>query len=163
MLEEENLSSHNSKLHLLWGAWKCWYWWCTVCMVKSCSSMICWQPSGFSMHMSLCHVCLVDSSGVLERAILQGLWTHLSGLVMKKKPTPGAQQVVSCIVFRGSSQLRKLGNISSLEIWPEFLDLILEWPSSSKYLDWPCPHCFTSARLTHSNKSPQCTATHVLI
>lgn len=98
MLEEENLSSHNSKLHLLWGAWKCWYWWCTVCMVKSCSSMICWQPSGFSMHMSLCHVCLVDSSGVLERAILQGLWTHLSGLVMKKKTN--ARGTAGCLLHR---------------------------------------------------------------
>lgn len=58
-------------------------------------------------------MCSVDSSGVyvcvfLEQAILQCLWTHLSRLVMKE-PAPGAQQVVSCTVFRGSAQLGELG------------------------------------------------------
>lgn len=58
----------------------------------------------------LCDVHLVDSSGVLKRAVLQGPWTHLSRLLMKTA-MPGAQQAASCIIFRHSSWQRKQGNI----------------------------------------------------
>lgn len=97
----ECLLFHKSRLLLLRGTWQCWYWWCRVCMVKSCSSMIRWQPSGFSMHTYiriLCHVCLVDSSGVLEQAVLlRGPWTHLSRLLMKNTNTWGT---AGCLMHR---------------------------------------------------------------
>lgn len=149
---------------------------CGVCMVISCSSMLCWQPSGFSMHThthtkvclrSLSHVfnrffrcvCMYRGGGIFfEQATLQGWWTHLSTLVMKE-PTPGAQQVVSCIILRGSYLLLKLWKALNFNFTK---DCILHFYSWFCVLNCEGPPCsqrpWLPTMLTHSNKSRQCTA-----
>lgn len=62
---------------------------------------------------------------ILEQANLQGLWTHLNRLVMKNQ-TPEAQQVVSCIVLIGSSQLEKLEEVFAIGLNSIFSVLKLE-------------------------------------
>lgn len=41
--------------------------------------------------------------------------------------------------------------------------LFWNWSDLRVHLGWPCCHYFTTVMLTHSNKSPQCTALHLRI
>lgn len=140
---------------------------CEVCMVKSCSSMLCWQPSGFSTHTNT-RVCLKSFRCLYEGGGIFLEQGRPAGPVDTSEHTGNertdAWGTAGCLMHRPQ---RLIPAVKGIEF--QLFKKRLHFDHSSlfcfefKVTPMFAKSCRLPTMLTHGNKSPQCTALHLQI